>query len=290
MGPGRVVADRPRRPKQQFSPLSNSAHRHRARNNTATDVALVDVYNLDANSPATAPATADYGCICVPRRRYKETVERWRAHLKLDSFRPGSYDNAMITQLPRVGSILLVSGLMVASASAQNSSIQGFVRNIDGKRAAGAEVKVERVDAKARSITINADAKGNYAVAGLPGGTFKVTAYGKEIAKEVGGINTKNATSVTVNVDLAAKPSGKQETYYVWVKGDLGSMIGGKWVELNEAKSLGMNSILKVNRAGARETFDDAHRSYNLTPQTVVPPPAAAARPPLQRVAATTPL
>jgi hypothetical protein len=194
----------------------------------------------------------------------------------------------MITQLPRVGSILFVSGLMVASASAQNSSIQGFVKNIDGKRAAGAEVKVERVDAKARSITTNTDAKGNYAVAGLPGGTFKVTAYGKEIAKEVGGINTKSATPVTVDVDLAAKPAGKQETYYVWIKGDLGSMIGGKWVEVDASKSLGMNPILKVNRGAARETFDDAHRAYNTTNTTnttsqPVPAPAAAARPPLRR-------
>ena len=72
----------------------------------------------------------------------------------------------MFTQLPRVGSILLVLGLMVASASAQNSSIRGLVKDAAGKRLPGAQVKVERTDAKARADTTNTDANGNYVVNG----------------------------------------------------------------------------------------------------------------------------
>ena len=151
---------------------------------------------------------------------------------------------------------------MVASASAQNSSIHGFVRNIDGKRPAGAEVKVEREDAKARPITVKTDGKGNYAANGLPVGTFKMTAYVNQVAKEIGGINTKNAAPITVDIDLAAKPSSKLEKRYVFVKGEVGSMIGGRWVVVDETQGPGMDPILKMGREGARKTFEDSH-GYN---------------------------
>jgi hypothetical protein len=52
---------------------------------------------------------------------------------------------------------------------------------MDGKPFAGAQVKIERTDAKARAINTNADAKGNYVVNGLPAGTFNVAAYGKTL-------------------------------------------------------------------------------------------------------------
>ena len=131
---------------------------------------------------------------------------------------------------------MLVFGLMVASASAQNSSIHGFVRNIDGKRPAGAEVKVEREDAKARPITVKTDGKGNYAANGLPVGTFKITAYVNQVAKEIGGINTKSSSSVTVDLNLATKSNNKLEKHYVRVKSENGSEIGGRWEEDNQAK------------------------------------------------------
>ena len=158
---------------------------------------------------------------------------------------------------------MLVFGLMAASASAQDSSIRGFVKYIDGKQAAQAEVKVERVDAKARSITIKTDAKGNYAATGLPVGTFKVTAYVKDVAKEVGGINTKSGTSITVDFDLAAKPSSKQEKRYVWVKAELGSRIGGRWQEVNEALGPGIAPIVKMGREDAIKSFGDAHSRHD---------------------------
>jgi Carboxypeptidase regulatory-like domain len=123
---------------------------------------------------------------------------------------------------------LLVLGLMVASASAQNSSIRGLVKDAAGKRLPGAQVKVERTDAKARADTTNTDANGNYVVNGLPVGTFRVAAYGKMNAKEIGDIDTKSGTSVIVDFDLAAKPSSKQEKRYVYVKGETGTMIGGR--------------------------------------------------------------
>src|SRR5690348_6168655 len=115
----------------------------------------------------------------------------------------------MFTQLPRIGSIFLAFGLMAVSASAQNGSIRGSVKNMDGKPLVGAQVKIERTDAKARAININADAKGNYVANGLPVGTFKVTAYSKTNGKEIGGITTKGGSTVTVDLNLSTKSNNK---------------------------------------------------------------------------------
>ena len=141
----------------------------------------------------------------------------------------------MITQLPRFGSILLVFGLMVASASAQNGSIQGSVKNMDGKPLVGAQVKIERTDAKARAININADAKGNYVATGLPVGTFKVTAYSKTNGKEIGGITTKSGSPVTVDINLSLKSNNKLEKHYVRIKSERGAEMGDRWEEDSKA-------------------------------------------------------
>jgi len=142
----------------------------------------------------------------------------------------------MFTQTLRVGSILLAFGLMAASASAQNSSIRGAVKDMNGKPLVGAQVKVERTDAKARAVNVNSDAKGDYVANGLPVGTFRVTAYGKTNAKEIGGINTKSSSSVTVDLNLATKSNNRLEKHYVRVKSENGSEIGGRWEEDNQAK------------------------------------------------------
>jgi hypothetical protein len=122
---------------------------------------------------------------------------------------------------------------MAASASAQNCSIRGSVKGMDDKPLMGAQVTIERTDAKARAINTDADAKGNYVANGLPVGTFKVTAHGKTDAKEIGGITTKSGSPVTVDLNLSRKSNNKLEKHYVWVKSENG--LGGRWVESTKA-------------------------------------------------------
>ena len=161
----------------------------------------------------------------------------------------------MFTQLPRIGSILLAFGLMAANASAQNSSIRGSVKNMDGKPLVGAQVKIERTDAKARAINTNADAKGNYVANGLPVGTFKVTAYSKTNAKEIGGITSKSGSAVTVDVNLSVKSNNKLEKHYVWVKSENGSEIGGRWEEDTRANGHDTNLTTKMTNQRAPQTY-----------------------------------
>src|SRR4030095_254724 len=139
--------------------------------------------------------------------------------------------------------------------SAQNASIRGLVKNMDGKPFAGAQVKIERTDGKTRPINTYADASGNYIVNGLPVGTFKVAAYSKTNAKEIGGVNTKSGGPVTVDLNLSRKSNNKLEKHYVLVGGETGSGIGGQWVE-GDQRGPGMNTIVKLNHEGAVKQFE----------------------------------
>lgn len=163
----------------------------------------------------------------------------------------------LFSRLIALGAVILIC----SSASAQDRSVRGFVKDTDGKGAVRAQVKIQRVDAKGRLITTNTDAKGNYAVNGLPVGTFKVTANGKEVIKEVNGINTKSANSVTVDFDLG-KVAGKGERRWVWVKGETGSVIPGQWKEDRE-QGPGANNVQNVDRATARNVYEQSHGHLN---------------------------
>ena len=150
--------------------------------------------------------------------------------------------------------------LICSNASAQDHSIQGFVKGTDGKGAVQAQVKVAPLDGKGRLITASTDAKGNYAVNGVPAGSFKVSVAGKDVMKEVDGINTKSGNSVTVNFDLG-KAAAKGERRWIWVKGQTGSMIPGQWKEEKTLGSQGSgeHAVQNVDRDSARKAFEDSH-------------------------------
>lgn len=131
---------------------------------------------------------------------------------------------------------------MAASAFAQNCSIQGAVKGMDGKPLPGATVKVERTDANARAVNLKSDAKGNYVANGLPVGTFKVAAYDKMHGKEIGGITTKSGSAVTADLNLSTKSNNKLEKHYIWQKSEAGNEIGGRWVEDSKSTAAPANS------------------------------------------------
>jgi hypothetical protein len=101
-------------------------------------------------------------------------------------------------------------------------------------------------------------------VNGLPLLAFKITVYGKEVIKEIDGINRKSANSVTVDFDLG-KVAGKQKSRYVWVKGQTGIMIPGRWEEVDKENGPGANSVLNVDRDTARKVFEESHGHLDLS-------------------------
>ena len=77
------------------------------------------------------------------------------------------------------------------STWADSKSIQGTVIGLDGKPLAGADVRAERLDAKAEPARTKTDGKGQYQFKGLPVGAYAITTIVKEVPKSRASVRTR---------------------------------------------------------------------------------------------------
>jgi hypothetical protein len=142
--------------------------------------------------------------------------------------------------------ILVVFALLLTcgSAWADNKSIQGTVTGSDGNPLGGAEVRAERLDAKAAPALTKTDAKGQYVFKGLPAGAYAVTAIVKTVPKSRASVRTRSDGWAKVDFDLRTPANGKNtKKRYVWVNGAPGTHIGGHWVEVEQAANQGPSRV-----------------------------------------------
>src|SRR4030081_1730107 len=127
-------------------------------------------------------------------------------------------------------SILVVFALLFTSGStwADNKSIQGTVTATDGKPLAGADLRAERLDAKAAPALAKTDAKGQYIFKGLPIGAYAIPAIVKSVPKSRASVRTRSDGWAKVDFDLRLTADSKSiKKHWVWVKGEAGSHLGG---------------------------------------------------------------
>src|SRR6516162_9448197 len=98
--------------------------------------------------------------------------------------------------------------LLCCSAWADNKSIEGTVTGTDGKPLSGADVRAERLDAKASPATTKTDAKGHYLFSGLPAGAYTITAFIKGAPQSRASVRTRSNGSAKVDFDLRAQAKG----------------------------------------------------------------------------------
>ena len=98
--------------------------------------------------------------------------------------------------------VSLVALSLSGSVFADNRSIQGTVIGADGKPVSGAEVRVERTDAKSPPAFARTDAKGRYALKDLPPGAYSVTALIKGVPRSRASITTQADRWIEVDFDL----------------------------------------------------------------------------------------
>ena len=143
-----------------------------------------------------------------------------------------------------------------ASAWAGPASIQGIVKDAQGKPIKGADVRIESRDGKQLSNTTKTDTQGRYISQGLQPGVYRVSLVVNGAMKAaISNTNAKADQATQLNFDLKPTAAGQAGTsqnkkkHMVWMPPSTGSHTGGRWVEVSdESPEAG---ALNVKRASA---------------------------------------
>jgi hypothetical protein len=170
-----------------------------------------------------------------------------------------------------VGLMLLSLGLSMGSLRATTLSIQGDIKGPNGKPLPGAEVRLERKDAKASPVTVTADRNGRYVFKNLALGSYKIIASKNGMAATaVDNIRTRAEGAVRVDFDLKkqtgeakASAPAKKAKHMVWVPADTGSHLGGRWVEVDD-QGKGAAGASNIDKASG----EALRKSMGLTPDS----------------------
>ena len=158
--------------------------------------------------------------------------------------------------------------LASSSASADTKAIQGTLVGVDGKPVAGAEIRADRLDTKGPPATTKTDGQGRYVFKVLPVGAYKLTAIVKTVPKMHAEVKTRADGWAKVDFDMRTPANGSTtRKRFVWVPGDPGSHIGGRWVEVDQAN---MPSASAVETVGADEV-DRMQRNMRVNSNMSMP-------------------
>jgi hypothetical protein len=159
--------------------------------------------------------------------------------------------------------------LYVAPAWAGPASIQGIVKDAQGKPIKGADVKIESRDGKQLFDTVKTDTQGRYISQGLQPGVYRVSLVVKGAVKAaIGNTKTTSDQATQLNFDLKPAVVGQASTgqkkgkHKIWVPPITGSHTGGRWVEVDEGGNADAGS-LNLKRASA----EDVRRFQQQNPQ-----------------------
>ena len=162
----------------------------------------------------------------------------------------------MFTKSLQIGFVGFV--LCVASAWAGPASIQGIVKDAQGKPIKGADVRVESKDGKQLFNTTKTDTQGRYISQGLQPGVYRVSLVVNGAVKAaIGNTKTKSDQATQLNFDLKpvaasqASAGAKKGKHMVWMPPATGSHTGGRWVEVPDGAS--EPGALNVKKASAEE-------------------------------------
>ena len=143
------------------------------------------------------------------------------------------------------------------------ASIQGIVKDAQGKPIKGADIRVESQNGKQLFNTVKTDTQGRYISQGLQPGVYRVSLVVKGAVKAaIGNTQTKSDQATQLNFDLKPVAAGQASTgqkkgkHMVWMPPATGSHTGGRWVEVPEGAT--EPGTLNVKRASAEELRREA--------------------------------
>jgi hypothetical protein len=154
--------------------------------------------------------------------------------------------------------------LLVASASAASSILQGIVKDAKGHPIQGADIRIETTKTGKLLTTVKTDVYGRYALEGLGAGNYRVTLIMNGAVK--GSINNTtlvSGESTQLNFELKQTRASVTVTkgkHWVWVSAFTGSRLPGRWVEVDDSGSwageAAANNIVRVSGEELQRTVN----------------------------------
>jgi hypothetical protein len=144
------------------------------------------------------------------------------------------------------------------NAWAGPASIQGMVKDAQGKPIKGADVRVESQNGKQLFNTVKTDTHGRYISQGLQPGVYRISLVVNGAVKAaIGNTKTKSDQITQLNFDLKPVAAGqatieqKKGKHMVWMPPATGSHTGGRWVEVSDGATEA--GALNVKRASGEQ-------------------------------------
>jgi hypothetical protein len=136
-----------------------------------------------------------------------------------------------------VGSLAL-AGLVTGLQAGGNTIIEGHVADAKGHSLKGAEIRIQPYDTKSEGFGIKTDAEGNFSLAMVPPGNYRVTIrVNGEDQFVANNIKTRTGDPLRITYDMKhavvtmSSKSSKKERRFAWQEPQTGSHTDGHWVE-----------------------------------------------------------
>lgn len=159
--------------------------------------------------------------------------------------------------------------ICAANAWAGTASIQGIVKDAQGKPIKNADVRVESRDGKQTFGTAKTDSQGRYISQGLQPGVYRVSLVVNGAVKAaINNTKAKPDQATQLNFDLkpatatqTATTTAQKKKHMVWVPAGTGTHMGGRWVEVPDGGS--EPGALNVKRASGEQLQREMHSMGN---------------------------
>jgi hypothetical protein len=129
--------------------------------------------------------------------------------------------------------------LLVASAAAANSVLQGIVKDAKGHPIQGADIRIEETKTGRLLTTVKTNVNGRYSLEGLAAGNYRVTLLVNGAVKtSINNATLEPGESTQLNFDLKQTRASVTVTkgkHRVWMPAFTGSRLPGHWVEVDDS-------------------------------------------------------
>src|SRR4029434_6982221 len=134
--------------------------------------------------------------------------------------------------------MFIVILLVVASAPAASSVLQGIVKDAKGHPIQGADIRIEATNTGRLLTTVKTNVNGRYSLDGLASGNYRVTLVVNGAVKGfINNTTLEPGESTQLNFELKqtrASVTLTKGTHRIWVPPFTGSRLPGRWIEVDD--------------------------------------------------------